>query len=67
MNQLENECAACGQRPNCGQCPYRFCKTDEDYEFVTKLCSELRDKQITNRQFTFRYRKRFGVSDLTGR
>ena len=67
MNQTVNVCATCGQAPYCGLCPYRFCKTDEDYEFVTKLCSALRDKQITDRQFTIRYRKRFGVSDLTGR
>lgn len=62
-----NECTNCGQAPYCGQCPYRFCKTDEDYEFVAKLCRALSGKQITDRQFTIRFRRRFGVSDLTGR
>jgi|GEM_PF-3298818 len=65
---MKKECDYCSNiKPYCGQCPYRFCKTDEDHEFVTKLCQALRDKQITDRQFTIRYRKRFGVSDLTGR
>lgn len=58
------ECKNCGcTKPYCGTCPYRYCKTKEDYDFVTQMCEDLRNHKITNRQFTIRYKKRFGHYD----
>ena len=59
-----SECENCGcTKPYCGLCPYRYCETKEDYDFVTELCENLRNKVITDRQFTIRYKKHFGVAD----
>ena len=64
MSKVLNCCSNCGCiRPYCGTCVYRFCKTDEDSYFVSKLCDDLRHKVITDRQFTIRFKKRFGRKD----
>ena len=59
------ECKRCTcKKPFCGLCPYRYCNTKEDYDFVTNLCEDLRKQTITDKQFTIRYKKRFGVADI---
>lgn len=65
MNNYEfDECKDCGcTKPYCGLCPYRYCETKEDCDFVTDLCEQLREKTINDRQFTIRYKKHFGVAD----
>ena len=68
MKYENNECKACKSNtpPYCGTCPYRYCESQEDADFVTKLCSDLRHKKITDRQFTIRYKKRRGYDDRYG-
>lgn len=62
--ELEKICSNCScNKPYCGTCVYRHCKTDEDCQFVSQLCKDLRNKVITDKQFTIRYKKRFGVRD----
>ncbi len=61
---LKEICEKCAcNKPYCGTCVYRFCKNQEDCDFVSNLCEDLRNHKITDRQFTIRFKKRFGRKD----